>query len=79
MTPAAVNKWIDNLKLGKKIKTQLDKAIKGIAKALKELPKDEANQIADQTAAYGLPVQLAAKAKNPELLKIICSAIALAE
>ena len=60
-------------------KLQLDRAIKGINKAIKDVPKDEQAQIQDQAAAYGLPVSMAAKAKNPELVKIICAAIALAE
>ena len=58
---------------------QLDRAIKGIAQAVRDLPKDEQAHIPDQAAAYGLPVSVAAKAKNPELVKTICAAIALAE
>ena len=57
---------------------QLDRAIKGITNAVRDL-KDEQAQIPDQAAAYGLPFSIAAKAKNPELVKIICAAIALAE
>ena len=78
-TPGAINKWIEKLHLDKKVKLQLDRAIKGISKAIKDIPKDEQAQIQDQAAAYGLPVSMAAKAKNSELVKIICAAIALAE
>ncbi|CAE7441927.1 unnamed protein product [Symbiodinium natans] len=79
ITPTAVDKWVKSLPISKDTRSRLERAFKGIQKAVKELPKPDANQLPDKAAAYGLPISLASKAKTTELVKIICSAIALAE
>ena len=52
-------------------KVALQEAVKSASASAKQLSSEQAAQLPDRVAEFGLPVSLASKAKSAELLKIL--------
>ncbi|CAE7245249.1 unnamed protein product [Symbiodinium natans] len=77
VTPTAVKKWIEGLELSVDKKKSLEQQCNKITDLHSTLSDAQKNNLANRAVELGLPVDLASKAKQPELMKIILAASSL--
>ena len=62
--------WIKKQPVPKQHQAALQEALSTLHQLMKNIPKAEQSTFADKAASLGLPVALAAKARNEELYKL---------
>ena len=72
------SKWIQNLNLDPKLKEELVQSCKSASATVKSLSEEERATLPQRAADFGFPVRLLTTAKDPDLLKIVLAACALA-
>ena len=70
-----VDAWIKKQPVPKQHQAALQEALSTLHQLMKEIPKAEQSTFADKAASLGLPVALAAKARNEELYKLLLFAV----
>ena len=65
-----VDAWIKKQPVPKQHQAALQEALSTLHQLMKNIPKAEQSTFADKAASLGLPVALAAKARNEELYKL---------
>ena len=75
----AIGQWIARLKLPARKVSVLQEAVKSASASAKQLSSEQAAQLPDRAAEFGLPVSLASKAKSAELLKILLVCASMTE
>ena len=76
--PQSTSKWIQNLNLDPKLKEELVQSCKSASATVKSLSEEELATLPQRAADFGFPVRLLTTAKDPDLLKIVLAACALA-
>ena len=76
--PQSTSKWIQNLNLDPKLKEELVQSCKSASATVKSLSEEERATLPQRAADFGFPVRLLTTAKEPDLLKIVLAACALA-
>ena len=76
--PQSTSKWIRNLNLDPKLKEELVQSCKPASATVKSLSEEERETLPQRAADFGFPVRLLTGAKEPDLLKIVLAACALA-
>ena len=76
--PQSTSKWIQNLNLDPKLKEELVQSCKSASATVKSLSEEERATLPQRAADFGFPVRLLTTAKDPDLLKIVLAACALA-
>ena len=76
--PQSTSKWIQNLKLDPKLKEELVQSCKSASATVKSFSEEERTTLPQRAADFGFPVRLLTTAKEPDLLKIVLAACALA-
>ena len=76
--PQSTSKWIQNLNLDPKLKEELVQSCKTASATVKSLSEEERETLPQRAADFGFPVRLLTGAKEPDLLKIVLAACALA-
>ena len=76
--PQSTSKWIQNLNLDPKLKEELVQSCKTASATAKSLSEEERETLPQRAADFGFPVRLLTGAKEPDLLKIVLAACALA-
>ena len=66
------------LEPGCKLKEELDQSCKTATATVKSLSEEERQTLPQRAADFGFPVRLLTGAKEPDLLKIVLAACALA-
>ena len=80
ITKAMVEKWIKSLKKNQNIKfEQLQNCLALGTQQCRNLSSDTVAQLKDKLAQLGLPIQMAAKIKAPEIVQLLIAATFLAE
>ena len=80
VTKAMVEKWIKSLKKNQNIKfEQLQNCLALGTQQYRNLSSDTVTQLKDKLAQLGLPIQMAAKIKAPEIVQLLIAATFLAE
>ena len=80
VTKAMVEKWIKSLKKNQNIKfEQLQNCLVLGTQQYRNLSSDTVTQLKDKLAQLGLPIQMAAKIKAPEIVQLLIAATFLAE
>ena len=80
VTKTMVEKWIKSLKKTQGIKfEQLQNCLVLGAQQCRTLSSDTITQLKDKLAQLGLPIQMAAKIKAPEIVQLLIAATHLAE
>ena len=80
ITKAMVEKWIKSLKKNQNIKfEQLQNGLALGIQQYRNLSSDTVTQLKDKLAQLGLPTQMAAKIKAPEIVQLLIAATFLAE
>ena len=75
-----VEKWIKSLKKNQNIKfQQLQNCLALGTQQYRSLTSDTITQLKDKLAQLGLPIQMAAKIKAPEIIQLLVAATFLAE
>ena len=76
--PQSTSKWIQNLNLDPKLKEELVQSCKSASATVKSFSEEERTTLPQRAADFGFPVRLLTTAKEPDLLKIVLAACALA-
>ena len=76
--PQSTSKWIQNLKLDPKLKEELVQSCKSASATVKSFSEEERTTLPQRAADFGFPARLLTTAKEPDLLKIVLAACALA-
>ena len=80
VTKSMVEKWIKSLKKNQNIKLQqLQNCLALGTQQYRSLTSDTITQLKDKLAQLGLPIQMAAKIKAPEIIQLLIAATFLAE
>ena len=74
-TPKMIDTWIKKQPVPKQHQAALQEALSTLQHLLKKVPKAEQSTFADKAASLGLPVALAAKARQDELYKLLLFAV----
>ena len=75
--PQSTSKWIQNLNLDPKLKEELVQSCKSASATVKSF-SEERTTLPQRAADFGFPMRLLTTAKEPDLLKIVLAACALA-
>ena len=76
--PQSTSKWIQNLNLNPKLMEELMQSCKSASATIKSFSEEERATLPQRAADFGFPVRLLTTAKEPDLLKIVLAACALA-
>ena len=80
VTKTMVDKWIKGLKKNQSIKfEQLQNCLALGTQQYRSLSSDTITQLKDKLAQLGLPIQMAAKIKAPEIVQLLIAATHVAE